>query len=203
MPASAAQELINRLDTDLDSNSIHMEQIQSRYTIGSTGVHAMNNTIQFAVLRRQMTCKLPLLVSHVYEDLDHGFREYWGVNSKEWTEVDTYSTCVNTVSQAANRAFAGEEIFRNKHFLEHARLYTQGLTASALLLRLIPDWVKPGLAPLVAFLNRRHLQAYLSICIPVVENRIQRAWAKLANKDDDWEPPVRCASFLLYSPSFR
>lgn len=191
LPPGAAKEFISKSDADLDADLIHIEQLQVKYTLGHKGIHIMKRPLQFDVLRRQVTRKLPQLTNSVYEELDLGFKQYWGANTKDWTEVEAFPTCLRLVTRAANRVFAGSEICRDERFLEHSKLYTQSVVFVAMALRLVPNFLRPVIAPLLTIRSNMHFRICLNICGPVINSRIRNTKEKLENPSYNWEPPVR------------
>lgn len=190
LPQISAKDLISRSDSELSSDDIHIEQLQVNYTLGSKGVHLMRFPLQFDVLRRQLTRKLPLLTNAVYDELDRGFKQYWGTDTENLIEIEAFPTCLRLVTRAANRVFAGEEICRNEDFLEHSKLYTQGSVFVAMALRLIPKFLRPLVSPILQLRNSHHFRVCARICVPVVQKRIRDTKAKQDDPSHQWEPPV-------------
>ncbi|PCG95658.1 Cytochrome P450 [Penicillium occitanis (nom. inval.)] len=197
LPQISAKDLISRSDSELSSDDIHIEQLQVNYTLGSKGVHLMRLPLQFDVLRRQLTRKLPLLTNAVYDELDRGFKQYWGTDTANWVEVEAFPTCLRLVTRAANRVFAGEEICRNEDFLEHSKLYTQGSVFVAMALRLIPKFLRPLASPILQLRNSHHFRVCARICVPVVQKRIRDTKAKQDDPSHQWEPPVDALQWLV------
>lgn len=154
----------------------------------------MQVPLQFDVLRRQLTRKLPLLTGPVYDELDRGFKQYWGTDTESWVEVEAFPTCLKLVTRAANRVFCGAEICRNEDFLEHSKLYTQGVVFVSMALRLIPKLLRPAISPVLQIWNNHHFKVCSRICVPVVKQRISDTKAKQQNSKKDWEPPVSIVS---------
>ncbi|EED13570.1 cytochrome P450, putative [Talaromyces stipitatus ATCC 10500] len=197
LPKSSAKDLISRSDSELSSDDIHIEQLQVNYTLGPKGVHLMRVPLQFDVLRRQLTRKLPLLTGAVYDELDKGFKQYWGTDTTNWVEVEAFPTCLKLVTRAANRVFAGEEICRNEDFLEHSKQYTQGTVFASMALRLIPKVLRPLASPILLLHNNQHFRVCARICVPVVQERIRNTKAKQTDESFEWEPPVDALQWLV------
>jgi hypothetical protein len=115
-----------------------------------------------------------------------------------YTEVRVSATCEKIITRAANRIFAGPEICRDKDFLKHSRLYSEGVGSGAIILHMLPRLLRPLLAPLVTYSNRKHHDICLRVCLPVIRDRLQRTSAKQADAGFQWEPPVsRTTGFLI------
>ena len=104
-------ELLGKPDKDLDQKFIHDEQMQVDYCMDR---RITDNEFHFDVVRRQLTRKLPLLTQAVYDELGRGFDQYWGTDSEGWTSVKVFPTCAKIVSRAANKVFAGEELYKSR-----------------------------------------------------------------------------------------
>nr|QIW91884.1 P450-1 [Phialomyces arenicola] len=197
LPPSSIRELLSKSDMEVDMEVIHEEQLQIYYTQGPLGFHAVNVPIQYNLVRRQLTRKLPLLIHAIYDELDRGFKQYWGTDANAWTDVKASETCTKIVTRAANRVFTGAEICQNEAFLEHSRLYSEGVATGGIIIRMLPRWLRPVFAPLVTYPNRKNLNICLKICVPVVKDRLQDTMEKRANAAYKWEAPVDGLQWLI------
>ncbi|EHK97752.1 putative Ent-kaurene oxidase [Glarea lozoyensis 74030] len=139
LPHSCIPELLAKSDSEIDMKIIHEEQLMHEYTTGSLGRHVVDVPIQYDILLRQVNRKLPLLISAFNEELDKSFCHYWGTDTS-YSEVNLSETCEKIVTQALNRIFAGKEICRDEGFLEHSRLYSEGVGRNAIMLDVL-QWI--------------------------------------------------------------
>lgn len=207
LPPSATKELLEKSDDEVNADVIHDEQIQRKYTQGQIGLHLTAHGFHRDVVRRQLTRKLPLLTSDVYDELRVGFGTYWGRDSDSLRRINVYRTCTQIVSRAANRVFVGKQLCMaiplssasiladnctgaNEDFLEHARLYAEGVFKGGALINLLPKLLRPVIAPLITYPNRKNKRIYLEACLPIVKDRLHHTMRKRDNADYQWTPPV-------------
>lgn len=207
LPPSVTRELLEKTDEEVDAEIIHDQQIQRYYTQGPLGYHITKNQFHHDVVRRQLTRKLPLLTPAVYDELRLGFNAYWGQDCDNMKKVDIYRTCTKIVSRAANRVFAGSQLCmtfifqvhkgwadistgRNEDFLDHCRLYTEGVFRSAALINLLPKILRPVIGPLIALPNRKNRRVCMEICLPIVKDRLYHTVRKRDDPNYEWTPPV-------------
>ncbi|OJK01760.1 hypothetical protein ASPACDRAFT_4483, partial [Aspergillus aculeatus ATCC 16872] len=195
LPPSSMRELLAKSDRELDHEIIHADQLQHYYTQGPLGWHSVQVPLQFDLVRRQLTRQLPLVLPILADEVDRSFRQYWGTRHTASTEVKVkvFETCTQIVTRVANRVFAGPDICRNEAFLHHSRQYSEGVGRAGIIIRLVPRWLRPLLAPLITYPNRKNLQICVNICMPVVQDRLQKTLAQ----DPAWKAPVDGLQWLL------
>ncbi|PYI32539.1 putative cytochrome P450 [Aspergillus indologenus CBS 114.80] len=195
LPPSSMRELLAKSDRELDHEIIHADQLQHYYTQGPLGWHAVQVPLQFDLVRRQLTRQLPLVLPIMADEVDRSFRQYWGTRHTASTEVKVkvFETCTQIVTRVANRVFAGPDICRNEAFLHHSRQYSEGVARAGIIIRLLPRWLRPLLAPLITYPNRKNLQICVDICMPAVQDRLQQTLVH----DPAWEAPVDGLQWLL------
>ncbi|KAL4865748.1 hypothetical protein BDV12DRAFT_187932 [Aspergillus spectabilis] len=174
LPPASLRELITKSDADLDHNIIHEEQLQTYYTQGPLGHHAATVPLQFDIVRRQLTRQLPLVVAAMHEEVDQSFQHYWGTDDAAATEINLLETCTKIVIRTANRVFSGPDVCRSEAFLEHFRRYSDAVARAGIIIRLLPRWLRPVLAPVVTAWYRRDLVVCRNICVPVIRRRVQQ-----------------------------
>jgi hypothetical protein len=125
------------------------------------------NPIHLDIIRHQLTRKLRLFTSNIYSELVLGFENQLGAQKDEWTTVLAFESCMKMVSRAANRVFTGAELCRSDEFLELTRLFAQGIFLFGPMIRMMPVWLRPFLAPLLVTWNRRHVRVCKRTAIPV------------------------------------
>jgi len=169
LPADQAYEFLSIGDDRVDHETVGRESIAHKWTVGP----GFENSSHFDVVRRQLTRKLPLLTTDVYNELVLSMQRNWPVG-KEWQTVNTYPTCMKIVSQAANRVFSGKVLCRNPEFLDSSRLYAQAVFKCGALMKLIPDKVQFLAAPMLTKDVKKHFAICKRIATPIIEERVQQ-----------------------------
>ncbi|RDW83773.1 cytochrome P450 [Aspergillus mulundensis] len=196
LPPASLREYLSKPDADLDHNVIHEDQLQVYYTQGVLGHHAATIPLQFDVVRRQLTRQLPLVAAALHDELHRSFEDYWGTDTAAAKEIGLLATCFKIVTRTANRVFAGADICRDEAFLEHLRRYSDAVSRAGIIIRLLPRWLRPVVAPVVTVWYRRDLAICREICVPVIHRRVQETIEK--RKDGcTWEAPVDVLQWLI------
>ncbi|KAL6231348.1 hypothetical protein BDW75DRAFT_247936 [Aspergillus navahoensis] len=197
LPPASLREFLSKPDADLDHNIIHEEQLQIKYTQGALGQRAATIPLQFDVVRRQLTRQLPLVAAALHDELHKSFQDCWGTDTIAPKEISLLATCFKIVTRTANRIFTGADICRSEAFLEHLRRYSDAVGRAGIIIRLLPRWLRPVVAPAVTVWYRRDLAICRDICIPVIRRRVQQTIEKREDVDCTWEAPVDVLQWLI------
>lgn len=182
LPASKINELLSLPDDKVDAFNPNAETIATGYTTGYDISHGPH----IDVVRRQLTRRLPLLTTDVYEELCLAMRDQWNAKEHEWTSVKAYPSCMRIVSRAANRVFAGKELCRTPEFIDHSREYSVAVFKCGALMRLWPKWMHPVIAPYFTRDVRHHLAECKKVALPIIRKRLQ----DIRNPPPDYKAPV-------------
>lgn len=187
--------LLNRSENQVAAFQAQLESIQPHYMIGDKNLY--ENTIEFDIVRKQLTRDVGYFAAMTVEELDAAFKECWGT-SKEWTTIGAWDTCAKIIARAANRAFVGLPLCRDETFLEQSRLYAIAVYGGASVIAALPKVVRPVVGPLVALAAKRYLAACKRDLVPYVEERLRQV-------GKNWEDAPVCtfayAWFLSYFKS--
>lgn len=107
IPPGKVQALSRQPDTVLSFIEIARETIAVKYT-GDADLD--DNHYHLEIVRKQLTRKLPLLTSDVYNELVLGIEDQWAAKRGKWTTVPGFDSCMKIVSRAANRVFCGPDL---------------------------------------------------------------------------------------------
>ncbi|KAI2633997.1 cytochrome P450 [Xylaria nigripes] len=94
------------------------------------------------VVKTQLTKHLSKLTKPVSLEASFALHNLLG-ESSEWREVNAAHTCVRFVSSLSSRIFLGEELCRNKLWLEATSQYTENVMDAVKKLRLFPKFSRP------------------------------------------------------------
>lgn len=152
---------------------------QPKYTMNGLEVEdcmASNGSLHSRVLRVMLTGHLgdfqPLLAAiiskSIAEEVSAGKRI-----SNEWIEIQSLSMFKKVVVATNSLVFFGEKLSRCPEFLQAALDYPEDLFFTAEMLRLLPKYAAPVVAPV---LMRRHQASKIlvSYLMPMVEERLKR-----------------------------
>lgn len=123
--------------------------------------------------------------SGIFEDLSNGLQG--------WKEVNHFDLAKKTITAANSRAFFGEDLSSIPAFLKAALEYPEDLFRTAEVLRLLPKFLAPVVAP---FLMRQHrasntLVGYLK---PMIGTRLEQS---VDSNDSNEAKPLDCVQFFI------
>jgi hypothetical protein len=74
---------------------------------------------QGVVLRRDLNAVLENLMVALNEELQFCFKERFGTNTNDWTEINTYETMQIVIAQASSRFTVGLPLCKPSIFIVH------------------------------------------------------------------------------------
>ena len=165
--------------------------LQPKYTMNGLQVEdqmAANGNVHTRVLRvllrEQLDSLRPRLRRVISNELNDQVQKS-AITTDAWKHVPTFSMAKRLLTVVNSSVFFGEELSRKPDFVLAAEQYLDDLFLGAEVLRLMPSFVAPLLAPL---LMRRYkaTKTLVRYMTPVVEERIRRSEAgDLEAKDTD------------------
>lgn len=187
--AKHLNELLSISDDKVDAYTPNAETVAQKWTTGKDIQHGAH----IDVVRRQLTRRLPLLTTDVYEELRLAIKDVWNASEGEWTSVNAYPTCMRIVSRAANRVFAGKELCRNPTFIDHSREYSVAVFKCGAYMRMWPKWTHPFIAPYYTKDVKYHLAQCKKVALPIMRKRL----ADIQNPPPGFKAPVDALQWML------
>jgi len=105
IPMSQMDWLLQQPDHVLDQNEVNRSFLQADYTMLHPKV--VTDTVHLDVIRKEMTRLLGDYTADVIDEIDFAFRKNWGVDTKQWTEVNSYYTMLDIIGRISNRVIVG------------------------------------------------------------------------------------------------
>jgi type II secretory pathway component PulJ len=109
LPPSLIRDLMSKKDDEVSDRWVHMEQLQSRYTMPK-GI--LEDDFHFEIVRRQMTRRIPQVTADMADEIRVAFQDYWP-RTTEWSPVKIHPLAMKIVARAANRIFVGGELCKS------------------------------------------------------------------------------------------
>lgn len=144
-------------------------------------VHAnmkANGTVHTRVLRTVLPCHLPALYTPLSKiiacSIDYEIGSAKSHDGNPWIPIHVFEVAKKVITAANALVLFGPELASNNKFLEIALDYVENVYFTAEVLRLIPSFTHPLVAPI---LMRKHGSAsqMMEYLIPVVQERIRRS----------------------------
>lgn len=124
----------------------------------------------------------PTISEEVYESMSLELPQ-----TEEWTEVNINSKLLRIVGMVSGRIFVGPKLCRDERYLDMAINYTIDLVTAAYIVAMIPQWLRPVIAPFIPHIKRVHkrIDEAMAVLQPVIAARQEAAKDPDAEKPDD------------------
>ncbi|CAK5284541.1 unnamed protein product [Mycena citricolor] len=164
------------------------EGLQSDWTMGKS---LTRNPYHVNTIRAGLTRNIARSFPQVREEMVHAFDFALGLEGEEWKLVAAMPMVMQIVARTSNRVFVGLPLCRNPEYLQLNIDYTIDIVTRGGLIRLLPDFLKPLLAPLLSSKNSS-LRHALTFMRPILQERIDmdakhgKEWADRPNDFISW-----------------
>ncbi|KAJ7086865.1 cytochrome P450 [Mycena belliarum] len=126
-----------------------------------------------AAVRGGLTRNLARCFPDVHDEIVHAFNNVLALEGKEWKTMTVLPQLMQIVARTSNRLFVGLPLCRNQEYLDMNIDYTVHIFMRGQLIRLLPEFLKPTLAPLFSSKNSS-LRRALKFIGPLLEERLAK-----------------------------
>ncbi|EXJ93891.1 hypothetical protein A1O1_02284 [Capronia coronata CBS 617.96] len=131
----------------------------------------MDPTVHFDVVKSELTRQVFNVTPEVCDELCAAVDEIWGTDTQALKEVTLFESITKIIARTSNRVFVGLPFCRDEAYIHNAVGFAEDIALSATLLRLFPGTIRPLVAPIITYPNRRHARAYTKILTPEIVRR--------------------------------
>ncbi|KAI0200206.1 ent-kaurene oxidase [Astrocystis sublimbata] len=149
-----------------------------------------------SVIRHQMTKNLKQLTPAIADELERGFEEWWGTETK-WRELSIWDSCFKLVAGASNRAFCGIPLCRDVDFLQRLRDHALAIFLGGAAINATPELLRPVVGFVTGLLCEFLFRRALKKCLPVVRERLEKTTMLKSYPDYSWIPPSDSLQWII------
>ncbi|KAL5499081.1 hypothetical protein ACEPAH_1599 [Sanghuangporus vaninii] len=142
-----------------------------KYTMGPS-IHG--NHYHVSMVRSQLTRNLGVLYTDIYDEVSQAFEENIPGKPDEWVSLNARDTVMQVVARTSNRVFVGLPLCRDKDWIELSIRYTLDVVKGALIINLVPDFLKTLVGEFLTSVPRSTRRA-LKHLQPIIEYRLAQA----------------------------
>ncbi|OJD29368.1 cytochrome p450 [Diplodia corticola] len=172
------KELISAPWDVLSLHALSKELLQPKYTMDGLVVEdgmSANGTVHLRVLGVKLRNHLNELHSQlqaiVHQSLSREISD--GIQKQDgWVELPLFQLAKKVIATANSSTFFGVDVARDATFVEAALQYPEELFTSAEILRLIPKWTVPMVAPILRWKNKAS-ELMVERLRPLIEQRME------------------------------
>ena len=181
LPSKDTQWLADRPESELSMHQQLADVFQTDYTVMDSDL--VHRPFHHPLIVTTLTSQVGNLVPDVIDEAAWMFAQQWGTNTDEWKEVSVYETMRHIVNSATNRVFVGLPACRDPVLADAGMGYAQDVPVSGALLRCLPRWIKPFLAPLITLRGRYRTHRFCNRIKPTIERRLRDFNARRADPE--------------------
>ncbi|KAF5363880.1 hypothetical protein D9756_000065 [Leucocoprinus leucothites] len=136
------------------------------------------------VVRGPMTRNIGTRFPDFLDEINKTFEDLLGGADQDWVSIPCYSSVVHIVSRLSARFFVGPELSSNPKYTKIMQDYAFHVFEDGVLLRLLPDWLKP-FAHHAIFNSKARLQEVEDYLRPILTKRLEASAEKIADDSND------------------
>jgi cytochrome P450 len=171
LPRSDTTFVSDQPESVLNMHDQAQDNLQTDYTTMDPSL--THEPLHLNLIVSTMTKEIANLVPDLAEEIEYCFEHHLG-NDPEWREVVIYGAMQQVLSGVTNRALVGYPLCRNQKVLDMGVAFAQDIPLSSTLLRCVPSFAKPLVAPLITLPNRIHTRKFERLLAPEIEDRLQQ-----------------------------
>ena len=179
--------MIDKPDSVSSVGEAHYDQLQGDYAF--TDPYVLKTLYHEHVIHKNLARRLHKIIPGTWEELRQRFDDSWGIDTKEWKEVDVFENMMRTIAQASNRMFVGLPLCRNEDYLANMGSFTSDVINCIILLQFVPKLLAPLAGRLCSIPNKIHYKRVAKHTIPLIEKRLADVEKKRSDPKFDWEEP--------------
>jgi cytochrome P450 len=168
VPPAQVKDIVSPPDDILSCRKGLDDNMQADYTL----LHPRIVSNQWHPLPvKALSALTPRHVDKIMEEVSCGLSAYLGV-SESWHEVQVLDTMSRVVARAANRFIVGSPTCRNEEFVTAAMSFASRSVLGAMAIRVLPEFLKPIIGPLIARPNLRNYETFAKHVEPLIEQKL-------------------------------
>lgn len=198
LPPSNISWLVSQPEHILSASKLQEDFLALSYLTHGPDAAARSD---FGVIRRDVTRNLSKVLPDIFDEIRMCFDEELGNENEEWKEVKIFEIISDTSRRLNNRLFVGLPLCRDKRYIDGVQIWEVLFSVCSAVIRyLIPDALKPWLAPVVAIPIRFQTWRLKKLLLPVLHERIDSRRHVADSKSEEIQP-IDVLQWLMDSES--
>ncbi|KAF5351080.1 hypothetical protein D9756_008457 [Leucocoprinus leucothites] len=164
--AKYLEELRKVPEEVLSSRAIVVEALQAGVILGP---NFANNHYHMAVIRNQMTRKIPEFLPEIFDEVKEAFKSFLPVK-QEWSAYNPNEMILHIVCQSVNRICVGVPYCRNEDLIKTSLALSPHLHISSIIIGIFPEFLQPYVPRFIPGLLKNK-RKWIDILVLVIEER--------------------------------
>ncbi|KAL1884140.1 hypothetical protein VTK73DRAFT_6809 [Phialemonium thermophilum] len=182
LPLSQVPWLTEQPESILSQTDVNRQFLEADYTFLHPNI--VREPVHPDVIKRELTHKLSSFADDIIDELRSCLDDVWGSDTENWKEVRVYDSMVEIISRLSLRVFVGMPLCRNREFLHAARMFDKNVVLPAAILNLLPEFLKPIVAPFVTLYDRLQYLTCAKYILPEINRRLEQLQIRGGKTED-------------------
>ncbi|KAK2804810.1 hypothetical protein FQN51_001452 [Onygenales sp. PD_10] len=173
LPVELLDEFARQPDKVVSLHAYTREVMHPKYT--TFGENFVDNSIHYPVVYRELGQKLASQTHKINDETVFAVKDILTsqLDKNGELSINMWETSLKLLTQVSNRAVIGLPLCRNQEFLDANRVYSDNMFSVGLIIRLIPSFLRPLLAPIAQRPLLRAREIVANHALPVIKERMR------------------------------
>lgn len=167
---SQMQWLLNQPDHILSQHEANKQFLRAEYTMLHPSIIGEARMANF--INRYLTRDLDIFAKAIVDEIEQALEDTWGSDVSKWHEISLYNIMLVIIGRIVNRVLVGLPLCRNPAYLQSSTKFAQMAPVTGGLISLLPNWLRPALAPFVTACDTFHYWKMSRMIEPIVRERL-------------------------------
>lgn len=170
LPMSQMQWLLNQPGHILSQHEANKQFLRAEYTMLHPSIIGEARMANF--INRYLTRDLDIFAKAIVDEIEQALEDTWGSDASKWHEISLYNIMLVIIGRIVNRVLVGLPLCRNPAYLQSSTKFAQMAPVTGGLISLLPNWLRPALAPFVTACDTFHYWKMSRMIEPIVRERL-------------------------------
>ncbi|OBT55353.1 hypothetical protein VE04_04911 [Pseudogymnoascus sp. 24MN13] len=170
IPGASLRWYTSQPDHVLNSYEAFLELNQAVYTTGDANV--IRDPWQGDLVRTQMLSLIEPIVADLDDELKVSIDEKFGMDEKDWREIDLYEMVRIVIARGSSRFTVGIPLCCDESYLKRTIDYIDNTILGGLLIGILPRPIRPLFGAFFRILTTLHLRSIRNSLIPLFHSRL-------------------------------
>ena len=175
IPSTEINWYLDQPDSDINTRDRLADAFQLHWTL--TDPRLIDRPIHHQLISTKLTREINNLLPVLAGDIPSSLSDAWGTDTENVKEICLMDDLPHVVGRVVNLAFVGSPTCYNNAMVNNAISFARSLALTAIVLRIMPQTLRPLLAPLVTLPQRMATRRFFNKLRPEVNRRMRELFA--------------------------
>ncbi|KIM94803.1 hypothetical protein OIDMADRAFT_135336 [Oidiodendron maius Zn] len=177
IPSTEINWYLDQPDSDINTRDHLADAFQLHWTLTDPRLVEDDRPIHHQLISTKLTREINNLLPVLAGDIPSSLSDAWGTDTENFKEICLMDDLPHVVGRVVNLAFVGSPTCYNNAMVNNAISFARSLALTAIVLRIMPQTLRPLLAPLVTLPQRMATLRFFNELRPEVNRRMRELFA--------------------------